>query len=204
MPKADAAGDTAEACGNGKLPQSQRPGGKKRMVAMFVAFVGAGYSVSASAPDLPHLGCSLSHTAYAQYMPPSSDRPHADELISSVRCQGMQYNPGIRTIEGELCRAMCAAGCISPQNARDPTKVCKHLLTASKLSLTSRQPVKAVSHLCVWASVVFGVGDRRWHAGELATRSQDGQGRQCGGQRRVAQADDRLPGCCAAHQRSPA
>ena len=38
--------------------------------------------------------------------------------------QGMQYNPGIKTIEGELCKAMCAAGCISPQNARDPSKVC--------------------------------------------------------------------------------
>ena len=33
---------------SGKLPQSQRPGGKKRMVAAFVAFVGAGYSVSLS------------------------------------------------------------------------------------------------------------------------------------------------------------
>ena len=33
---------------SGKLPQSQRPGGKKRMVAAFVAFVGAGYSVSMS------------------------------------------------------------------------------------------------------------------------------------------------------------
>lgn len=28
-----------------KVPQSQRPGGKKRKVALFVAFVGAGYSV---------------------------------------------------------------------------------------------------------------------------------------------------------------
>ena len=40
-----------------------------------------------------------------------------------LHLQGMQYNPGIRTIEGELCKAMCAAGCITPQNARDPTKV---------------------------------------------------------------------------------
>lgn len=30
---------------DGKLPQSQRPGGKKRKVALYVAFVGAGYSV---------------------------------------------------------------------------------------------------------------------------------------------------------------
>ena len=29
-----------------KVPQSQRPGGKKRKVALCVAFVGAGYSVN--------------------------------------------------------------------------------------------------------------------------------------------------------------
>ena len=41
--------------------------------------------------------------------------------------QGMQHNPGVRTIEGELCKAMCKAGCITPQNAKDPTKVCIHM-----------------------------------------------------------------------------
>ena len=30
---------------NGKVPQSLRPGGKKRKVALYIAFVGAGYSV---------------------------------------------------------------------------------------------------------------------------------------------------------------
>ena len=49
-PKADAADAAAIACGDGKVPQSQRPGGKKRMVAVFVAFVGAGYSVSVCLP----------------------------------------------------------------------------------------------------------------------------------------------------------
>jgi hypothetical protein len=34
-----------------RVPQSQRPGGKKRKVALFVAFVGVGYSVSDRRPD---------------------------------------------------------------------------------------------------------------------------------------------------------
>lgn len=49
-PEADAADDIKAASDSGKLPQSQRPGGKKRMVAAFVAFVGAGYSVGTSMP----------------------------------------------------------------------------------------------------------------------------------------------------------
>ena len=49
-PKADAADGAKAASDTGKLPQSQRPGGKKRMVAAFVAFVGAGYSVGTSLP----------------------------------------------------------------------------------------------------------------------------------------------------------
>lgn len=41
---APAADDAAGS--NGKVPQSLRPGGKKRKVALYIAFVGAGYSVS--------------------------------------------------------------------------------------------------------------------------------------------------------------
>ena len=37
--------------------------------------------------------------------------------------QGMQYNPGARTIEGELEAAMVRAGAISKDNAGDFTKV---------------------------------------------------------------------------------
>ena len=113
-----------EAIGSGKLPQSQRPGGKKRMVAVFVAFVGAGYSVSNPVAKAPYLGCSLSHTAVCKRWSSPRARQVMAALITIVCCQGMQYNPGIKTIEGELCKAMCAAGCISPQNAKDPTKVC--------------------------------------------------------------------------------
>ncbi|KAL3228919.1 tRNA pseudouridine synthase 1 [Nakaseomyces bracarensis] len=32
---------------------------------------------------------------------------------------GMQYNEGVRTIEGEVFRALCASGCISPSNSDD-------------------------------------------------------------------------------------
>lgn len=45
--EAAVATDAPEAAGAGRVPQSQRPGGKKRKVALYVAFVGAGYSVSA-------------------------------------------------------------------------------------------------------------------------------------------------------------
>ena len=37
--------------------------------------------------------------------------------------QGMQNNPGARTIEGELGAAMVRAGAISKENAGDFTKV---------------------------------------------------------------------------------
>ncbi|CAL8468878.1 g8419 [Coccomyxa elongata] len=63
-----------------KVPQSQREGGKKRKVAVFIAFVGAGYS-------------------------------------------GMQHNPGCKTIEGELGKAMNKAGAISNENAGEFSKV---------------------------------------------------------------------------------
>ncbi len=43
----DAPQDAPQAASAGRVPQSQRPGGKKRKVALYVAFVGAGYSVSA-------------------------------------------------------------------------------------------------------------------------------------------------------------
>lgn len=118
----DAVDEKKEACGDGKLPQSQRPGGKKRMVAVFVAFVGAGYSVSASVDRLSLIDTASAHSC-VQEMSSSSAKSPSGETNASMCCQGMQYNPGIRTIEGELCKAMCAAGCISPQNAKDPTKV---------------------------------------------------------------------------------
>ena len=71
-PKVDAVDENNEACGNGKLPQSQRPGGKKRMVAVFVAFVGAGYSVSTSIPHLPLMPYSQRHTIVCREMSSSS------------------------------------------------------------------------------------------------------------------------------------
>ena len=83
-PKADAADDGKKAIGSGKLPQSQRPGGKKRMVAAFVAFVGAGYSVSPRVAQSPHLGWSLTHRAMTLEIHPSLDSLNTDGLRYSI------------------------------------------------------------------------------------------------------------------------
>ncbi|KAK9865118.1 hypothetical protein WJX84_001931 [Apatococcus fuscideae] len=63
-----------------KLPGAQRPGGRKRRVAVFIAYVGEGY-------------------------------------------QGMQINPGVKTIEDDLERAIHAAGGISDDNAHNFSKI---------------------------------------------------------------------------------
>lgn len=54
-------GAQEEIAGGEKLTTSQRPGGKKRMVAVFVAFVGAGYSVSLAQPSTFDAGCRLAN-----------------------------------------------------------------------------------------------------------------------------------------------
>lgn len=102
-----------------RIPQSQRPGGKKRKVALFVAFVGAGYSVSWQ--PLQRNPQGISNIKQKSFKP-------------SVHVQGMQHNPGCNTIEGELGRAMHKAGAISDENAGNFSKVCISAFTIREIT----------------------------------------------------------------------
>ena len=50
--------------------------------------------------------------------------------------QGMQYNPGQRTIEGELMEAICKAGGVSEHNAGQFTKVLLSISSMFRLAET--------------------------------------------------------------------
>lgn len=168
-----------------KVTQSQREGGKKRKVAVFIAFVGAGYSVCSVI-----IAMQVHSTAHVLF-----DLFSAEQMVGCME-QGMQHNPGCKTIEGELGKAMNKAGAISNENAGEFSKVQGDLLsplTQANAGPNSLQPC----HQC------FPTEQKCRITGALEPGGSHRQGSQRSGQCGVAKDDDRLPRHCRAHQCTP-
>ena len=99
---------------SGKLPQSQRPGGKKRMVAAFVAFVGAGYSVSMfrSLPALHKRCCEFAIQNDASDSSPERDDSRlASKGLNASALAGHAVQPRHqdyrgRAVQGHVCSGL--------------------------------------------------------------------------------------------------
>ena len=105
---------------------SKNDGGKKRKVALYVAYIGAGYHVSAATSVAIKLRSTISKqlnpSSVLQRLLPLQVCLRLSEA-SPMCLQGMQRNPGYPSIEAELEKAICKAGGISEANAESFTKV---------------------------------------------------------------------------------
>jgi hypothetical protein len=88
---------------------------KKRKAAVYLGYLGAGYHVSVESCATTPLASRALHAA--------------DQLV--LNRQGMQRQPGFKTIETDLEAAMVKAGAISEQNAGSFTKVILGVLSSS-------------------------------------------------------------------------
>lgn len=116
---------------------------KKRKVALFMAYVGHGYQVRSNPCCHHHIAttASFAAAAAAQGAPSCARLTRAlrNALRFPVRCccvQGMQRNPGARTIEDELFGALHKAGAISDANADEHGFMKVGRLSLSRLLLS--------------------------------------------------------------------
>lgn len=111
-----------------KANATQMEGGKKRKVALYISYIGAGYHVSATTQfhilQRMHAMCDVGQAIrHGHYQPYFSLACLIARPPPCSFTQGMQRNPGYPSIEGELEKAICKAGGISEANADSFTKV---------------------------------------------------------------------------------